>query len=164
MQFIILFLVVFNISVADIEKYRMLYRQSISSEKSAQVLVKETDNTANNALIKGYRAAGMALLAKHKTSPWDKLTYLKKSETLFKEAVNEDPANIEIRFLRLTVEYNTPSVLGMSSHVAEDTKLINANLKQFTETKSNTEMANTIVSFLKKNNLYTQPLTSKNTF
>jgi|SRR5690606_8129588 len=78
----------------------------------------------NEPIIMGFKAVSEAVMAKHAWGPYNKLKHLRSSASLFKQAVERDPDNAELRFLRYTVEYYIPRYLNMSSHVEQDKKMV----------------------------------------
>lgn len=78
--------------------------------------------------IQAYRAVSEAMLAQVVWNPFSKLSQVMKYDKQMEAAVNSDPENIEIRFLRLAIEYNLPSFLGMSTHIEEDIDVILENM------------------------------------
>lgn len=83
------------------------------------------------AIIIAYDAATKAILTRTTWNWFKKLEYLQQSRKLFKEAVNRDSVNVEIRFLRFTVEDRIPFYLGYSDHMKEDKKVILENLQNY---------------------------------
>ncbi len=73
-----------------------------------------------SGLITGYMGALEALKAKHTWNPYYKIKYLNNAEDSFKQAVAQDPHNIEIRFMRFSVEHNVPGFLGYNKNITTD--------------------------------------------
>ncbi|GHE49116.1 hypothetical protein [Sphingobacterium griseoflavum] len=93
---------------------------------------------------RAYAGAFYAVWPEHLQSPLKKLNAFKKGKDYLEQAVKEDPNNMEIRFLRLTVQYNAPSILGYNDKKAEDLRIV---LDNFKKTKSLT-LRNNIREFL----------------
>lgn len=77
------------------------------------------DYHGQEALVLGYKAASEAIKARD-SGMLDKLTYVQQAARTFEQAVRQDPASAEVRFLRFSVESNLPPFLGLSKHVDED--------------------------------------------
>lgn len=71
-------------------------------------------------VINAYRGTLEALKAKHAWNPYYKIKYLNNAENTFKQAVAQDPHNIEIRFMRFSVEHNVPGFLGYTKNLTAD--------------------------------------------
>lgn len=78
-----------------------------------------------------------------------------KYDKQMEAAVEEDPRNIEIRFLRLAIEYNLPAFLGMSTHLEEDVEKIVSDLSRVSQMQVNPMFGEYIFHFLKETNLCT---------
>lgn len=83
-------------------------------------------------LIVAYIGTLEALKAKHSWNPYNKIRYVSLSQKTMKKAVERDPNNLEIRFMRFTIQHYTPSFLGFSKDLEEDRKAI---IRQFKNRK-----------------------------
>lgn len=126
-----------NKNLVEISEIRTYYEQASENVEMRNILDHFLNNEADlkNDLLLAYKAAMQGIKANHSRSPFDKLNYLKKALYDFKKAVQINPENIEIRFLRFTIEHNIPSILGMDGDIESDKKKIiagieNANLEE----------------------------------
>ncbi len=94
-------------------------------------LALKSGNT-ENPLIVAYIGTLEALKAKHSWNPYNKIKYVSLSQKTMKKAVERDPNNLEIRFMRFTIQHYTPSFLGFSKDLDEDRKAI---VRQFKNKK-----------------------------
>lgn len=76
-----------------------------------------------DAVVLAYKAAAEAIRARD-AGLLDKLTFVQQSARTFEQAVQQDADNVEVRFLRLSVESNLPSFLGLSQHVEQDRQFL----------------------------------------
>jgi len=76
------------------------------------------------ALVTGYIGTLEALKAKHSWNPYNKIKYLGRSLKTMQKAIDMDKENMEIRFMRFSIEFFTPSFLGFSKDLAQDKKEI----------------------------------------
>ncbi len=113
--------------------------------------LKDIENPTST--VKAYQAVSEALLAQVVWNPFNKLKQVVKYDKQIEAAVEEDPQNIEIRFLRLAIEYNLPSFLGMSTHMEEDVAMIVSDLSSVSEMKVNPMFGQYIFHFLEETNL-----------
>ena len=105
--------------------------------------------------IEAYQAVSEALLAQVVWNPFNKLKQVVKYDKQMARAVEQEPQNVEIRFLRLAIEYNLPSFLGMSTHMEEDVKKIVDNLSSFSGMQVNPRFGQYIFHFLEETDLCT---------
>lgn len=110
-----------GVSAADIAEIRKLYKEAPNNEDKAKELWKELTEEENlSPLLLAYKGATRAILAKHTWAPPKKYSYAKEGIRLLHEAVKQEQENIEIRYLRFTIEYHLPSFLGLSKNQEED--------------------------------------------
>jgi hypothetical protein len=102
----------------------------------------------NRGIVNGFIGGLLALKAKHAWNPYLKLKYLNRSEKVFKQALIDDPHNIEIRFMRFSVEHNVPSILGFNKDLAADTDDIIAQLGKKNYGSADKELTIQIIKFL----------------
>jgi len=100
--------------------------ESSSITDSLYRVLKSRDT--ENPLIIGYIGTLEALKAKHSWNPYNKIKYVALSQKTMKVAVERDPTNLEIRFMRFSIQHYTPSFLGFSKDLEEDRKAI---IRQF---------------------------------
>lgn len=114
--------------------------------------------------LTAYQAVSEAMLARVLWNPFSKLTQVKKYQEIMAQAVADEPRDIEIRFLRLAIEYNIPAFLGMSEHVEEDVDMILNNLSAASALGLDPSYGQYIFYFLEQTNLCSedQILTMKN--
>jgi len=129
--------------VVNLAELRSTYTQAVEDSKKADMLVKLANENKNVAVYQAYLGAGHALQAKHSWNPGSKLSLAQKASEELNAAINKSPNDLEIRFLRFSVECNMPAFLNLSSHVQEDKLYIlkNKDVKH--------AMWNTMKSFLK---------------
>lgn len=109
----------------------------------------------NSSTILAYQAVSEALLAQVVWNPFSKLSQVMKYDRLMEKAVMDDIENIEIRFLRLAIEVNLPSFLGMSTHVQEDRDMIVNNMSKVSSMKLEKKFGQYIFYFLNDTGLCT---------
>lgn len=86
-----------------------------------QKLIKLPNKTA---LLTAYIGTLEALKAKHSWNPYNKIKYVKVSLKTMQKAINMDKEDMEIRFMRFSIEHYTPAFLGFSKDLAIDRKEI----------------------------------------
>lgn len=109
-----------------------------------------------SAKILAYRGALEAIMTKTTWNFFKKLDYLKKSEKSFAEAVKKDPESVEVRFMRMAVQYEIPSYLGFSNDIPKDRDFIVANIHRFDPQGLDDFTLNRIIAFMKKCNRFTE--------
>ena len=114
--FILLFFASFNNLLAQsikIEEARKLYAQSAESRDLCRKLytkLLEIDENNQNLLL-GYKGAVMAEMARYEKNPPQKMKFFKEGKHKLEEAILRDFENIELRFLRLSIQMHSPELL-----------------------------------------------------
>jgi len=70
--------------------------------------------------LQAYRGAVKTLMAKFAKAPTAKISLFNKGSSLIDEAVQADPSNVEIRYIRMSVQENSPKLLGYNKNLEED--------------------------------------------
>ena len=106
----------------SLSSIRLKFHNSTSSEKVCKDLIKQLEpySEKNNPLLLGYKGGATMLMATHVVNPFSKFSYFKKGRIALEKAIQADKNNVELRFLRYTVQTNIPSFLGYSSHLEKD--------------------------------------------
>lgn len=113
----------------DISKARVLFLAAVENEDKAAELLKYTEKAGReDALLLGYQGIAKTLLGKHSFNPVNKVNYFNKGKKILEEALAIAPENVELRYLRLTLQENVPSFLGYSDRIHEDRAFIRAKL------------------------------------
>jgi hypothetical protein len=130
---------------------RAKYELGIKDEHKAKLLLNTIENAKiQSATLLAYRGAAKALIAKHSINPYTKLNYIRASMNDFAEAVELDSKNVEIRYLRFSVQHHLPSFLNLSFEMQEDIKHISDNVHSCSSLKSDKDLKKTIISFMIK--------------
>ena len=106
------------------------------------------DITLQNPTVTAYKASAKALKAQDAWNPINKLSFLKEAGTLFETAIVKEPNNIELRFLRFSVQFNTPRWLGMSDELNEDKNVIIAYINDYKKLNIDDGVLNWIQTFM----------------
>lgn len=108
-----------------ISEVRSYYLKAAEEEAAAQKLVNLTkDGSSKDPLLFGYKGAGHMMMAKHVGNPFKKLSHFNKGKDIFSEAIAAAPNNVEIRFLRFSVQAEAPGFLNYKQNLEEDKKIL----------------------------------------
>lgn len=100
-------------------------------KKKLELLSKVKNNSPTHL---GYFGSLQTFWAKHVFSPISKLKTFKIGRNNIEQAISKQPQNIELRFIRLSVQKNAPSFLGYDSNIEEDQTFITKNLDKVSST------------------------------
>lgn len=135
----------------ELAELRKDYFASINNEKAAEKFyVNLKKKSPTDPLVMAYYGSAQALRAKHAFNPYNKISYLKSGLKTLEAAVNKSPDNLEIRFLRFSLEHYIPAFLGYSKHLETDKKKIIylIQLKKFDP--KDKELLNNLLKFMKE--------------
>ena len=77
-----------------------------------------------NPITSGYLGAYEALWAQHALNPITKLSSFRRGTQRIDKAIAIDRDNVELRFLRLSIQRNCPAFLGYDRQQAEDEQIL----------------------------------------
>jgi len=100
------------------------------------------------ALTTAYMGALDALKAKHSWNPYSKIKYLNTSGKLMQQAVDGDPHNIEILFMRFSIQHNVPGFLGFNKDLVSDREDMINQLTHKNYGTADKELTQSIIKFL----------------
>lgn len=103
---------------------RNSFQQCLNMEKTESFLEKMNLQQNASAILTGYKGAATGLQAKYSSNPYKKYNFCKKGLSLIDNAIESDPLDLELRYLRLILETNIPGFLGMNHHVQGDKNVI----------------------------------------
>ena len=117
-------------------KIRNLFYQATEESESAELLnaLLIEPLTSNDLTLQGYKGMSLMLLSKYSYNPYKKLYYFKKGSSILDKAIEEDKENIELRYLRYTVQCEAPMILNYRFALSDDLTFIQAqvnNIKDF---------------------------------
>ncbi|CAN5243518.1 hypothetical protein BH09BAC6_BH09BAC6_00440 [soil metagenome] len=112
-----------------LSELRSCYQQAGIKKAAAEKLNQLTalvDSGSEPVLI-GYKGANEMLQAKYILNPITKLSRFNKGKTLLQMAIKRDTTNLEIRFLRFSIQSNIPSFLNYNAEMIPDKQFLIAN-------------------------------------
>lgn len=130
----LLLLLALNISSYnnDISTIRTLYLSAYTNESNCNYFGEKLMSIQDekNVLIKGYKGCFYFIKCKFINNPISKYIYFNKGKELLESAIQTDPNSIELRFLRYTIQKNTPRFLLYYNNIEKDLKFVNENLNK----------------------------------
>ncbi len=131
----------------ELNEIRALYESSSTNKSKKKILEDYLNREADmdDALLLAYKAALNGIKANEALFPFSKLRYLNDSLAEFKKAVSLNPENIEIRFLRFTIEHHIPSMLNMGNNLQKDKLKI---IEGFESSEITAELKEKIATYL----------------
>lgn len=113
-----------------LDELRQLYKQAADNSSICDKLYKMLDNkeTEQYPILLGYKGAVQAIRAKHSFLPHVKLSRFTEGASIIDRAIVKDSESLELRFLRFTIQANSPAFLNYRTNLDEDTQLLTDGL------------------------------------
>lgn len=105
---------------------RLSYELAVDSAEICSTQISKLKESSDPTEI-GYLGAYQAIQAKHVASPFKKLSSFKTGKNNIEKAIAIDPNNLELRLLRLSIQKNTPGILGYKMSIKSDEKKLYDN-------------------------------------
>jgi hypothetical protein len=112
----------------DLSTCRKLYLSAASEKSKAEELMNLTANPRGDDLVTGYQGAVRMVMARYYFNPITKWKSFSRGRDMLESAVESQPDNPELRYLRLSIQENAPSFLGYHQHQEEDKSFLNREL------------------------------------
>jgi hypothetical protein len=114
---------------SDLSSLRSLYQEASKDEaKANKLLVIADKNSSNNSVFYGYKGAAKIIMAKYAFNPYTKWNLFNEGKDILESAIASDVNNVELTYLRLTIQMNAPNFLGYKSNIDSDKKFLKENI------------------------------------
>jgi hypothetical protein len=113
-----------------IEEARKLYAGSMESKETCETAYArfaQVESTASPLLV-GYKAAITVAMSKHQKVAKEKIAYFNTGKKMLEEAIGGDSDNVELKFIRYTIQVNCPPALKYNKNLDTDKAFIIDNL------------------------------------
>lgn len=134
--FIASFVMFFQAS--NLQSIRDAYPKASASKSAADRFSAMMDKaSSSDAVTKAYKNAAKIIEAKFETGP-NRKNLITAGIKGLEAGINANPANVELRVIRLSIQENLPKIVGYNTKMKEDKGVIlrnyaaqNASLKQY---------------------------------
>lgn len=104
----------------ELEYVRVQYVHAATDRQACQTLISRLQPDTASCVHRAYLGACQAMWAQYTANPFSKLSTFKKGIKNIESAVQQEPDNVEIRFVRLAVQKNSPAFLGYHKEIKAD--------------------------------------------
>ena len=138
----------------DISEVRKNYSAAWDNPEITEELYQALSNSlvTNDNLLQAYKGAVLTLKAKHSKTIKDKKTFFKEGVVLLESSIASNPKNIEIRFIRLSIQEYAPKIVRYNSNMEEDKLFIQQNYS----TSKNEEVKKLIKNYIASSTYFTE--------
>ena len=113
-----------------LEEARKIYSESMQDKATCEDAYQKFTSVKNtgNPLLTGYKGAVSVAMSKHLKAAKEKIAHFNEGKKLIESAILEDGKNVELKFIRFTIQTNCPPALKYNKNIPEDKKYIIENL------------------------------------
>ena len=136
----------------DISELRITYPKASSNVEIANELYDQLSSISlsDHPKLIAYKGGVLSLKAKNSKTIKDKKMYFQESVQFLEAAVKNAPKDIEIRYVRLTVQEHAPKILKYNKNIDEDKSFI----LEYYGTIKDTQLKACILSYVKNSSLF----------
>lgn len=133
----------------DVIEIRKQMLRAIKSPKVTDSLYTSLQKiTSKPPLVIAYIGALEALKAKDSWNPYKKIKYLNLSHKTVDRAASASPNDMEIHFIRFSIQFHLPGFLGLSKDMVADKNEIIRQLKQKYYGSADNDYLRNIIKFM----------------
>ena len=147
---IILFLIAFQLEInaEDLQSLRQTYLDSFKKEQvcdSVKIILENKKELSN--IENAYLGVFHMMKCRFTLNPISKISLFSIGRDLLEQSIKNDPENLEIRFLRYSIQKNIPKILLYSQHISTDEKFIFDKITLSKDKELNDYITSTIKTF-----------------
>lgn len=136
----------------NLQDVRKDFSKGIKDKSLCERYWKNLEKHSVSTVEKGYAAAFHMFMAKHTSNPFKKMSYFNGGQKKLEELIKKDPTNVELRFIRLCIQYYVPKYLGYRDNIEEDKDYLVQNLRSIKDANTKEILFN----YLKGANMYSE--------
>lgn len=137
----------------DVVALRALFYAAADDKAAAQQFadtLAHVDETSPPVQL-GYKGMAHFMTCHHALNPYAKVKYFLLGKAALEKAITLAPENLELRYLRFTVQTNVPAFLGYTRNVLEDKNFILTALKAGAENAVAADLRARILDYMLRN-------------
>lgn len=122
-------------ALIPIKNVRVLFEKAATDEKTCMQLLdslKKSD-PVKNPVHYGYWGAVETISAQYAVNPYTKWSTFDKGKAKLEKVIAANPSNIELIYLRFTVQCGAPSFLGYNQNINTDKRFLIDHLREVYE-------------------------------
>ncbi len=128
MLFLTVLFMNYSFASSVIDEARMNYNKAVQDKDLCRKMIDELEKSKEKSPVYlAYLGGFQTIWANHVFNPISKLQSFKEGKNKIEQAISKEPDNVEIRFIRFSVQKNAPSFLGYSNNIIDDRNFIIKN-------------------------------------
>ncbi len=126
---------------------RSLFQASVKDEAACKKLI---DSIGQNeeleyGVFSAYKGCAEMIMARYCSDPLKKLSCFYSGKAILEKCIMKEPASVELRYLRFSIQSSSPEFLGYNKSIKEDKDFLMNQVKELTDL----QLKEMITSFLK---------------
>ena len=123
-------IILFPQSKITLEDIRSNYELAVADEEICRAMIQHLGHHRGDEVQLAYLGGFQTMWANHVSNPITKLNSFNKGKNHIDSAAKLAPDNLEVIFIRYSVQKNSPGFLGYKHHLAEDRIFLTENLSK----------------------------------
>ena len=123
---------ILNANAVNLEIIRKNYLVAVKDKNICSSMIHQLENNPESNVHLAYLGAFQTIWAKHILNPINKLSTFNKGKENIDKAAKLSPNNVEIVFIRHSIQKNCPGFLGYRDNLKEDEKFLLKNRNSIT--------------------------------
>lgn len=120
----------FKTNELNLEDIRMNYQSAVTNKELCHSMIEQLSINLESNVYLAYYGAFQTIWANHTANPFEKLKTFKEGKINIEKAVKSSPANIEIIFIRYSIQKESPSFLGYKDNLKADKAFLFEHFKE----------------------------------
>lgn len=112
----------------DLNEVRKDFNLGVKDEELCVQHLNSLEKYADDPVERGYKGAYQMFMAKHTSNPFKKMNYFKTGKKILETEIDGNPDQVELRFIRLCIQYYIPKYLGYHHEIDQDKQFVLDNL------------------------------------
>ena len=120
------------VQTLNLHQVRDLYHRAPAFKQDARKLnelLLQSDTATETPVLICYKGANEMIQAKYTLNPLNKLEKFNKGKALISKAFSRDTLNLEMRFIRFSIQSNLPAFLGYRDELDQDKRYLLDNTR-----------------------------------
>ena len=139
------------------ELRELFYRASDDKAVAQQFYDKlSAADESSPPLLLGYQGMACFMVCYHSLNPYSKIKYFIRGKNALDKAIQLEPKNVELRYLRFSVQTNAPEFLGYMRSIKDDKAFLLDALTNGKDKITDDDLRKRILDFLLQSKYVTQ--------
>ena len=131
---------------------RILFYKAERDSKAANMFYDKllSIDESSDPLLLGYKGMASFMLCYHSLNPYTKVKHFLNGRKILNQSINSESENLELRFLRFTIQTSAPEFLAYNNKIVADKNFILDALKKMDKVDIDQDLYKRITDFMLK--------------